>query len=68
MRLGEGGGGGGVLCDFTSIFITRGSRKDCCVLTSNAAPSTQVPDDAAGRSFQGEKTGLMENVSSLGDL
>lgn len=64
MRLGDGGRGGGALRDCTSIFITGGSRKDCCVLTSNTAPSTQVPDAAAERSFQGEQTGLMQNVSS----
>lgn len=39
------------------------------VLTSNTAPSTQVPDAAAERDpFQGERTRLTENISSQGDL
>lgn len=43
-------------------------HKRIAVLTSNTAPSTLVPDAAAGRSFQGEQAGLAENVSSQGDL
>lgn len=62
--------GGGMLRGFTSIFITGGSQKDCCVnkqhSSQHSGPRCCSRESAA--SFQGEQTGLTENLSSQRDL